>query len=82
MNLPAIVSREEWRAARTDLLAREKAMTRERDQLNADRRRLPMVRVADPYVFTGPNGATTLAEMFDGRRPAVRCQSLGQGPRR
>jgi len=45
MSLPEIVSREEWLAARTQLLVREKELARQRDALNADRRRLPMVRV-------------------------------------
>ena len=67
-NLPEIVSREEWLAARIDLLAREKALTRARDELNAARRRLPMVRVEEPYVFEGPDGPVTLLEMFEGRR--------------
>ena len=44
-NLPAVVSREEWLAARTELLAQEKALTRHRDEVNAARRRLPMVRI-------------------------------------
>jgi predicted dithiol-disulfide oxidoreductase (DUF899 family) len=68
MTLPDIVSREEWRAARTDLLAREKQLTRERDALNADRRRLPMVRVDKEYLFEGPEGKATLPDLFEGRR--------------
>ena len=47
-NLPEIASREAWIAARKALLAKEKALTRERDQVNADRRRLPMVRIDKP----------------------------------
>jgi predicted dithiol-disulfide oxidoreductase (DUF899 family) len=66
MSLPEVVSRDEWLAARTELLAREKAHTRERDALNADRRRLPMVRVEKEYIFEGPDGKVTLADLFDG----------------
>jgi predicted dithiol-disulfide oxidoreductase (DUF899 family) len=51
MNLPKPVSRAEWVAARKGPLAREKDFTRARDQLNAERRRLPMVRIAEEYVF-------------------------------
>jgi predicted dithiol-disulfide oxidoreductase (DUF899 family) len=53
LNLPEIVSRDEWLAARKELLAKEKRFTRERDALNADRRRLPMVEMDKPYVFHG-----------------------------
>jgi predicted dithiol-disulfide oxidoreductase (DUF899 family) len=68
MNLPEIVSREQWLAARKDLLAREKRLSRERDALNADRRRLPMVEVAEDYRFTGPDGEVGLLDLFEGRR--------------
>jgi predicted dithiol-disulfide oxidoreductase (DUF899 family) len=66
--LPPVVSREEWLAARKALLAREKEATKVRDQLNAERRRLPMVRVEKDYVFGGPQGELSLAELFEGRR--------------
>lgn len=56
MNLPPVVSRAEWLAARAELLAREKAATRARDELNADRRRLPMVEITKEYLFEGPSG--------------------------
>jgi predicted dithiol-disulfide oxidoreductase (DUF899 family) len=62
-----IVSREEWLVARKALLAREKAMTLELDALRAERRRLPWVKVEKPYVFEGPSGACTLADLFRGR---------------
>jgi predicted dithiol-disulfide oxidoreductase (DUF899 family) len=62
--LPEIVSREEWLAARVELLAREKELTKRRDALNADRRRLPMVRIDKEYVFEGPDGKVTLAGLF------------------
>jgi predicted dithiol-disulfide oxidoreductase (DUF899 family) len=67
MTLPEIVSREEWRAARLALLEREKELTRARDALSADRRRLPMVEVAKDYVFTGPDGEVGLLDLFEGR---------------
>jgi predicted dithiol-disulfide oxidoreductase (DUF899 family) len=68
MSLPKVVSRDEWLGARKELLAREKELTRTRDALNADRRRLPMVRVEKEYMFTGPSGKLTLLDLFDGRR--------------
>jgi predicted dithiol-disulfide oxidoreductase (DUF899 family) len=71
MSLPEIVSREEWLAARKALLQREKELTRLKDALNADRRRLPMVRVDKAYRFAGPAGETTLAGIFEGRRQLV-----------
>lgn len=51
MNLPKVVSPEEWRAARVELLAEEKAMTRAGDALNTKRRQLPMVKVEKDYAF-------------------------------
>jgi predicted dithiol-disulfide oxidoreductase (DUF899 family) len=68
MSLPEVTSRAGWLAARKQLLTREKELTRLRDELNADRRRLPMVRIEKPYVFDGPQGATTLLGLFEGRR--------------
>jgi len=70
-NRPDVVTREEWLAARRDLLAQEKALTRARDQVNADRRRLPMVRVDKPYRFEGPDGTVSLLDVFDGRAQLV-----------
>src|SRR5687768_8893636 len=67
MSLPEIVDRETWRKARVDLLEREKAFTRQRDDLNADRRRLPMVEIEEDYVFDGPDGPARLLDLFDGR---------------
>lgn len=66
--LPEVVSRDAWLAARKELLAREKALTKARDALAADRRRLPMVRVEKDYVFTGPEGEVRLVDLFAGRR--------------
>lgn len=70
-NLPEVVSREQWLAARKLLLAQEKALTRARDRINADRRRLPMVRVDKPYTFDGPNGTVGLLDLFDGRQQLI-----------
>jgi len=71
MALPDIVDRDTWRAARIDLLAEEKAMTRARDALSTRRRELPMVRVEKDYRFEGPDGTVTLLDMFEGRRQLI-----------
>jgi predicted dithiol-disulfide oxidoreductase (DUF899 family) len=71
MALPEIVSREEWRAAREELLVKEKAATRARDALNAERRGLPMVEVGKEYVFEGGDGKAGLYDLFEGRRQLV-----------
>ncbi|MFE7169633.1 DUF899 domain-containing protein [Streptomyces sp. NPDC057616] len=71
MSLPEIVSREQWRAAREELLAKEKAVTRARDALNAERRRLPMVEVDTEYVFESGDGKATLLDLFEGRAQLV-----------
>ena len=71
MSLPEVASRAEWRAARQELLVKEKAATRARDALNAERRRLPMVAVDREYVFEGGDGKVTLADLFEGRRQLV-----------
>ena len=65
------VSREEWIEARTRLLAKEKDFTRLRDELSRERRELPWVRVTKPYVFDGPNGRETLADLFAGHSQLV-----------
>lgn len=65
------VSRHEWLEARRALLAREKAFTHERDALSAARRELPMVKIEKKYVFEGPNGKRTLADLFDGRQQLI-----------
>ena len=56
MTLPEVVTREEWLEARKSLLAEEKEATRQRDALNAKRRRLPMVRIDKEYLLDGPDG--------------------------
>ncbi len=71
MSLPQVVSREEWLTARRQLLDEEKELTRRRDALNAERRRLPMVEVVKPYTFTGPGGEATLLDLFDGCRQLI-----------
>lgn len=63
---PKVVSRDEWLAARKELLAREKQLTREYDAIRALRRELPWVKVEQQYVFQGPNGKERLADLFDG----------------
>ena len=65
------VSRDEWLVARKALLAKEKEMTRARDRLSAERRALPWVKVGKPYVFEGPDGTETLAELFGGRSQLI-----------
>ena len=69
--LPRIVAPAEWRAARENLLAKEKAATRAQDALAAERRRLPMVRIEKDYVFAGPGGKTSLLDLFEGRRQLI-----------
>src|SRR5262249_4232082 len=71
MSLPTVTSRQEWLAARKDLLVREKELTRLRDGLNTARRELPMVRVDKEYVFEGPEGKASLADMFGPSRQLV-----------
>ena len=62
-----VVSRAEWLAARQEFLRKEKEFTRLRDQLSQQRRALPWVKVEKEYVFDGPNGKETLADLFAGR---------------
>jgi len=71
MSLPRIASREEWLAARTDLLAKEKDLTRRRDALNIERRNLPMVEIDKDYRFDGPDGEVGLRDMFGDRAQLV-----------
>jgi predicted dithiol-disulfide oxidoreductase (DUF899 family) len=68
VDLPPVVSQDEWQAARDELLAKEKEATRALDALAAERRRLPRVLVDKPYVFEGPNGDASLLDLFEGRR--------------
>lgn len=64
---PSVATRAEWLGARKKLLAREREVTHLRDGVNAERRRLPMVKVDKDYVFDGPEGAAGLLDMFEGR---------------
>lgn len=68
---PRVVSRAEWLAARKELLTKEKEVTKHRDRVNAERRRLPMVKIEKDYVFDGPHGKKTLADLFDGRSQLI-----------
>ncbi len=71
MNGHKVVSRQEWLAARTAFLAKEKEFTRLRDELSRQRRELPWVRVDKPYVFEGPRGKETLADLFGKRSQLI-----------
>lgn len=71
MQTPPVVSAQEWLAARKELLAQEKELTRQRDAVDAARRALPWVKVEKEYVFDGPGGKVTLAELFDGRSQLI-----------
>jgi len=66
-----VVSHEAWRKARLELLVAEKAFTRERDALTRRRMAMPWERVEKPYRFEGPNGALSLADLFDGRSQLI-----------
>jgi predicted dithiol-disulfide oxidoreductase (DUF899 family) len=71
MNTPPIVASQEWEAARLQLLAREKEVTRAHDALAAERRRMPWLPVEKDYTFMGSDGAMSLADLFGGRRQLV-----------
>lgn len=71
MNYPPVVSREEWLVAREALLIKEKEATRAHDRLNAERRRLPMVKIGEEYFFEGPHGSVSLLDLFEGRRQLI-----------
>src|SRR6266487_2292145 len=72
MNRSRIVSKAEWEAARQQLLMKEKELTRARDALAAERRRMPWLAVEKDYEFDGPNGKASLLDLFDGRRQLAR----------
>src|SRR5664279_425724 len=72
MTIPTVaVSQSEWNAAREALLVKEKELTRARDALAAERRRLPMVPVEKEYRFEGPAGEVSLLDLFEGRRQLI-----------
>src|SRR6266436_1472508 len=68
---PKIVSPKEWEAARQQLLVKEKELTRARDSLAAERRRMPWAAVEKEYKFEGPDGKASLLDLFDGRRQLI-----------
>lgn len=69
--MPRVVTREEWLGARKALLEKEKALTRARDELNAERRQLPMVEITREYRFDGPAGTVGLLDLFEGRQQLI-----------
>jgi len=68
---PRVVSRADWLAARRELLLREKELTRATDNVNRQRRELPWLKVEKEYIFDGPNGKETLADLFAGRSQLI-----------
>src|SRR5262245_54866396 len=78
-----VVSQQEWIAARKELLKKEKESSRLRDQLSAERRALPWVKVEKNYAFDAPEGRVTLGDLFDGRSQLfVKHFMLGPGWKR
>ena len=71
MKMPPIVSPQEWEAAREELLVKEKELTRARDALAAERRRMPRMAVEKDYAFEGPDGPASLLDLFEGRRQLI-----------
>jgi predicted dithiol-disulfide oxidoreductase (DUF899 family) len=71
MKMPPTVSPQEWNAAREELLVKEKEVTRARDALAAERRRMPRMAVEKEYRFEGPNGPASLLDLFEGRRQLI-----------
>jgi predicted dithiol-disulfide oxidoreductase (DUF899 family) len=68
---PQIVSQDEWLIERKKLLAREKELTKQYDGVNAERRRLPMVKIEKDYLFDSPKGKQSLKELFESRRQLI-----------
>jgi predicted dithiol-disulfide oxidoreductase (DUF899 family) len=71
MQTPPIVTPQEWAAARAELLVKEKELTRARDALAAQRRRMPWTPVEKAYAFDGPQGRVSLLDLFEGRRQLI-----------
>src|SRR5205809_4154994 len=71
VKVPKVLSSKAWEAARQKLLVKEKKLTRARDALAAERRRMPWVGVEKQYEFDGPNGKASLLDLFDGRRELI-----------
>ena len=80
MNTPSVVSAQEWEAARQQLLVKEKALTRARDALAAERRRMPWLAVQKAYTFDGPKGQASLLDLFDGRRQLIVYRARSSNP--
>jgi predicted dithiol-disulfide oxidoreductase (DUF899 family) len=71
MEMPPVVTPEEWEAAHQELLGKEKELTRARDALAAERRRMPRMAVEKEYEFDGPDGPVGLPGLFEGRRQLI-----------
>jgi len=71
VKMPKVVSSKAWEAARRKLLVKEKKLTRARDALAAERRRMPWLAVEKEYEFDGPKGKASLLDLFDGRRQLI-----------
>ena len=71
MNTPPIVPPEEWKAARDELLVKEKDLMRARDAMAVERRRMSWMAVEKEYTFDGPHGPASLPDLFEGRRQLV-----------
>jgi predicted dithiol-disulfide oxidoreductase (DUF899 family) len=71
MDMPPVVTAQEWKAARDELLVKEKELTRARDALAAKRRRMPRMSVEKDYRFEGPGGEMSFSDLFDGRRQLI-----------
>jgi predicted dithiol-disulfide oxidoreductase (DUF899 family) len=71
IELPKVVSRAEWLSARKELLIKEKQLTRQRDEIDRQRRDLPWVKIEKNYIFDGPNGRQTLADLFENRSQLI-----------
>jgi len=71
MKRPPVLSPEQWEGARQKLLVKEKALTRARDAMAAERRRMPWMQLEKAYAFDSPNGKVSLLDLFEGRRQLV-----------
>src|SRR3977135_2309772 len=78
MRTPPIVSPEAWEAAAQQMLVKEKALTRARDALAAERRRMPWMAVEKAHEFEGPQGKVSLLDLFEGRRPLIRYRTCSE----
>src|SRR5438876_12023145 len=76
MKTPPVVSPQEWQVARQQLLVKEKALTRSRDAVAAERRRMPWMAVEKKYEFDGPKGNVSLLDLFEGCRQLIVYRSF------